>query len=207
MESSQTYEPLELFVDTSLEYEIDRSRFPGIDNGQPMLLIHLPTDCPCRRTESTFTDHELYRLIDTLEGMTSDEEQPSTLDFSNTFLMTSPDMIPWLYSSPSDRLFPDEHAVDTTLPSPDFLSDILTTLPSFSSFPEADLSGLWDNQFYPHLNKTEEWLDECFLNDVPGTKRKRRHSTVHEEFTKRRKIEPSLVTEILEAEAEIRMGL
>lgn len=212
MESLQTPTDLELFIDTSLEYKIDMSLFPGIDNGQPMLLIHSPSNCLCSQAEpspcTSSTDH------DSLEGMTSDDEEPIS---SPLKLMSSPCVTPLWCSSPSDS-----SVADTALTSPDFPSDVLapqipaTLSPYSSSFLEAGLGDPLDHQLYPNLsNKTDEWLEEPFLikNDVLlcdfGSRKKRKRSADPEEsdvFKKRRKID-SLITDILGIDSELLVGV
>lgn len=195
-----------LFVDTTLEYEIDRSRFPGIDNGQPMLLIHSSTDCPCTTTHPSIivpvADHELYTLLDTLAEAVSAKEQVQPKNESNTCgLVTSP-VIRFL-QSPTDDL-----CCDAPLNSPDVPSDL-----SSSSSSDSHPSAILNDQLFPcsyDLQSSGDLFDDLSticdvsLCNIGMKTRKRRHSTVYETSPKRRRTECCWVADLFEDEADLR---
>lgn len=206
-----------LFVDTSLEYEIDRSRFPGIDNGEPMLLIHSSPECPCTTAHPSIivpvADHQLYTLLNTLAEAVSAKEQIQPENESNTCgLVTSP-IIPFV-QSPAEDLYSDdinerEHKrLDFPLNTPDVLSEL-----SSSSSSDSHPSAILNDQLFPcfyDLQGSGDLLDDLSticdvsLCNIGMKTRKRRHSTVYENSPKRRRIECCLMADLFEDEADLR---
>lgn len=215
MKQTNYTEPL--FVDTTLEYEIDRSRFPGIDNGKPMLLIHSSTDCPCTTAHPSIivpvADHELYTLLDTLAEVVSPKEQIQPENESNTCgLVTTP--IRPLLKSPTEDLCCDvinergHKRLDFPLNTPDVLSDI-----SSSSSSDSHPSAILNDQLFPcfhDLQASGDLLDDLSticdvsLCNIGMKTRKRRHSTVYENSPKRQKTECCWVADLFEDEADLR---
>lgn len=206
-----------LFVDTTLEYEIDRSRFPGIDNGQPMLLIHTSTDCPCTTAHPSIivpvADHELYTLLDTLAEVVSAKEQIQPENESSTCDLVTSSFTP-LLQSPTDDMCCDvtndrEHkGLDSPLNTPDVLSDLST-----SSSSDSHPSAILDDQLFPcsyDLQGSGDLFDDlstiCGISlcNIGMKTRKRRHSTVYETSPKRRKTECCWVADLFEDEADLR---
>lgn len=214
---NQTNYTESLFVDTTLEYEIDRSRFPGIDNGQPMLLIHTSTDCPCTTAHPSIivpvADHELYTLLDTLAEVVSAKEQIQPENESSTCDLVTSSFTP-LLQSPIDDMCCDvtndrEHkGLDSPLNTPDVLSDL-----SSSSSSDSHPSAILDDQLFPcsyDLQGSGDLFDDlstiCGISlcNIGMKTRKRRHSTVYETSPKRRKTECCWVADLFEDEADLR---
>ena len=203
----QSYYSEPLFVDTTIEYAIDRSRFPGIDNGQPMLLIHSDTSCSCFRVPpkvlTPVADHELFHLIDSLDDITCDSGVVFP-EYTSNSRDTESSPFCLLSESPSSD---DVSGGETCSPDPTL--DTSKPLSSSKSNP----SVLLDDQLFPRFRAVEDFADlsgyfsticEDSLLDI-GISRKRRHSTVHEEFSKRQRIECfSWVADLLEDEADYR---
>ena len=209
MKQTNYSEPL--FVDTTIEYAIDRSRFPGIDNGQPMLLIHSNTSCSCFRVPpkvlTPVPDHELFHLIDSLDDVTCDSGVVIPENTSNP-RDTESSPICLLSESPSSD---DVSGGETCSPDPT-LDTPKTCLDPLSS-SDSNPSALLDDQYFPSFRAVGDFADlsgyfsticEDSLLDI-GFSRKRRHSTVHEECSKRQRTECiSWVADLLEDEADYR---
>ena len=217
MKQSNYSEPL--YVDTTIEYAIDRSRFPGIDNGQPMLLIHSNTSCSCfqarRKVLTPVADHELFHLIDSLDDVTCDSGVLLPEYTSNSRDTESSPIGP-LLETPTDETSRDvisDVVSDEEKYNPESILDTSRTCPDSWSSSDSNPSALLDDQFFPSFRAVGDFADlsgyfsticEDSLLDI-GISRKRRHSTVHEECSKRQRSECiSWVADLLEDEADYR---
>lgn len=218
MKQTKYTEPL--FIDTTLEYAIDRSRFPGIDNGEPMLLVHSSTNCPCTQTHTSIiapaADHELYTLIDTLAEVVTATEQIQPGNESNTCCFGLSPVSPLQQSQPEDigRDVISDYPKDRDYQSMDSPLNTLDVLFDFSSSSsDSHPSALLDDQLFPSFYNPHDpdYLFDDFstICDVDlciiGMKtRKRRHSTVSEDSPKRRRTCCSCVADFFHEEADLR---
>lgn len=210
-----------LFIDTTLEYKIDRSRFPGIDNGEPMLLVHSSTNCLCTQAHTNFiapaADHELFTLIDTLADVVTATEQIQPENEPNTCCFGISPVSPSTLSRQEDLCcdFVSDYPKDRDYQSLDSPLNTLDVLFDFDSSSSSDshLSALLDDQLFPSFYNPH---DPAYLLDdfsticdidlcIIGMKtRKRRHSTVYEDSPKRRRTECCWVADLFEEDADLR---
>ena len=218
MKQTNYSEPL--YVDTTIEYAIDRSRFPGIDNGQPMLLIHSDRSCCCLQDSpkalTPVADHELFHLIDSLDDVTCDSGVVLPECTSNPRDTGSSPVFPLPTKSAPGEISRDVTFDDVSYGelccSEPTLDTPKTCTDSWSS-SDSNPSALLDDQFFPSFRAVRDFADlsgyfsticeDSFL-DI-GFSRKRRHSTVHEDCYKRQRTECiSWVADLLEDEAVYR---
>ena len=216
---NQTYYSEPLFVDTTIEYAIDRSRFPGIDNGQPMLLIHSNTSCSCLqdspKVPTPIADHELFHLIDSLDDVTCDSGVLLPEYTSNSRDTESSPIGPLLETATDEtsRDVTSDVVSDEEKYNPESILDTSRTCPNSWSSSDLNPSAMLNDQFFPSFLAVGDFADlsgyffticEDSLIDI-GISRKRRHSTVHEECSKRRRTECiRWVADLLEDEADYR---
>lgn len=207
-----------LFIDTTLEYKIDRSRFPGIDNGEPMLLVHSSTNCLCTQTHTNIinpaADHELFTLIDPLADVVTATEQIQPENEPNTCCFGLSPVYPLPQSRQEDLCcdfvsdYPKERDYQS-LDSPLNTLDVLYDFSSSSS--DSHPSALLDDQLFPsfyNLHDPAYLLDDfstiCDVDLCIMKTRKRRHSTVDEDSPKRRRTECCWVADLFEEDADLR---